>query len=63
MNEHHDHGHHHHRPEGQGLTAFFTNFRTYDAPIHVKVALAVRNTMIKLRMHSDCCGHLGEPGC
>ena len=65
MNEHHDHNHHHDHDHhaGQGIGAFFSNFNTYDAPLHVKLRLAWRNTMIKMRTHSDCCGHLGEPGC
>ncbi|HTE83535.1 MAG TPA: hypothetical protein VK821_02285, partial [Dehalococcoidia bacterium] len=37
--------------------------RTYDAPLHVKVALALRNNLLKLRSHSNCCSHYGEPGC
>jgi len=60
----HDHG----ENEGSGhvrpsLRASFNNFRTYDAPLGVKIALAFRNNLIKLRSHSNCCGHYGEPGC
>ena len=60
----HDHHAHDHGGHGRpSIGAFFNNFRTYDAPVHVKLALAFRNTLIKIRTHSDCCGHGGEPGC
>jgi hypothetical protein len=60
----HDHdGHHHHHEDRPSLSALFSNFRTYEAPFHVKVRLAVRNTLIKIRTHSGCCGNHGEPGC
>jgi len=60
---HHDHDHHDDGGVRPSLGALFTNFRTYDAPFHVKLRLALRNNMIKFRTHSNCCGHLGEPGC
>jgi hypothetical protein len=57
----HDHeGGAHVRPS---LRASFNNFRSYDAPFHAKIALVFRNHLIKLRSHSSCCGHYGEPGC
>ena len=46
-----------------GLRSFFANFSTYDAPLHVKLSLAARNTAKKIRTKSDCCGNHGEPGC
>jgi hypothetical protein len=59
---------HHHdgEPEGRFVPsprAFFRNFSTYDAPFATKLSMAVRNTLIKIRTHSNCCGHPGEPGC
>jgi hypothetical protein len=45
------------------LRALIANFRDYDAPLATKIRLAWRNTAIKLRQHSNCCGHPGEPGC
>ena len=60
---HHDHDDDHGRHYRPTIRALFSNFRTYDAPVHVKLALAFRNTLIKIRTGSDCCGHLGEPGC
>jgi hypothetical protein len=45
------------------LGAFFTNWRESDLPVHRKLALTFRNYWIRLRTRSDCCGHLGEPGC
>jgi hypothetical protein len=63
MNHNHDHS------DGDGeryrpsLRALFNNFSTYDAPFHIKLALAFRNTFIKIRTHSNCCGNPGEPGC
>jgi hypothetical protein len=58
----HDHHHdeHHATPS---LRAVVNNWRTYDAPFHTKLRLAVRNTLIKIRTHSGCCGNHGEPGC
>ena len=65
MSHDHHHGHDHHHDGGfrPSIAAFFSNFQTYDAPFHVKLRLALQNTMIKIRTHSDCCGHDGEPGC
>jgi hypothetical protein len=45
------------------LRAFFTNWRESKLPFHRKLALTFRNYWIRLRTRSDCCGHLGEPGC
>ena len=42
---------------------FFANFDTYDAPFAEKVRLALRNTALKARRRSDCCGNHGQPGC
>jgi hypothetical protein len=51
-------------PTGRpSLRAFFTNWRESKLPVHRKLALTFRNNWIKLRTRSDCCGHLGEPGC
>ncbi|HLH25815.1 MAG TPA: hypothetical protein VK066_25130 [Chloroflexota bacterium] len=45
------------------LRALIANFHDYDAPLSTKLRLALRNTAIKLRQRSSCCGHPGEPGC
>ena len=45
------------------LRALIANFREYDAPLTTKIRMALRNTGIKIRQRSDCCGHPGEPGC
>lgn len=42
---------------------FVNNFRTYDAPLAVKIRLFVKNQAIKARKGSGCCGNHGEPGC
>jgi hypothetical protein len=52
-----------HSHSGPSPRAFFTNFRTYDAPFMTKLRLAVRNNVTKIRTKSSCCGHPGEPGC
>ena len=39
------------------------NFRDYDAPLAEKVRLVVANNLTKIRTHSSCCGHHGQPGC
>ncbi len=43
--------------------ALVANWRDYDAPVHTKLRLALRNNWTKIRTRSDCCGNLGEPGC
>lgn len=48
---------------GPSLRALVTNFRDYDADFLTKVRLSVSNTMTKVRTHSSCCGHPGQPGC
>ncbi len=60
MSQDHHHDDEHVRPN---LGSLFNNFRTYDAPFHVKLRLAFRNTLIKIRSGSSCCGNYGEPGC
>jgi hypothetical protein len=42
---------------------FFTNWRTYDAPVTTKLVLAVRNRLRATFSRGQCCGHLGQPGC
>jgi len=42
---------------------FFTNWSTSPLPFREKLRVATRNTLIKLRTGSACCGHPGEPGC
>jgi hypothetical protein len=32
-------------------------------PVGRKAKLLLRNTWLKLRTRSDCCGNYGEPGC
>ena len=43
--------------------AFFTNFRSYDAPLGEKLRLAFANNLKKIKTRSNCCGNLGQPGC
>ncbi len=45
------------------LGMFFTNWREYDAPLHTKLRLTVRNRVKATFSRAQCCGHLGEPGC
>ncbi len=61
----HDAREHYHGDDSPvpSLRAVFNNWRTYDAPFHVKLRLSFRNTLIKIRTQSDCCGNHGEPGC
>jgi hypothetical protein len=63
MSHEHNGAHHHHDRPRPSIRALFNNFRTYDAPFHEKLALAFRNTLIKIQTRSDCCGHPGQPGC
>jgi hypothetical protein len=44
------------------ISAFFTNM-SVPMPIHRKLYLVIRNTMIKIVKRQGCCGHHGEPGC
>ncbi|MGQ0668735.1 MAG: hypothetical protein ACT4PO_03510 [Actinomycetota bacterium] len=45
------------------VRAFFTNWRTFDAPLVTKLRLGVRNRVRATFSHRQCCGHPGEPGC
>ncbi|HEX9854534.1 MAG TPA: hypothetical protein VGC47_04410 [Acidimicrobiia bacterium] len=42
---------------------FFDNWSTYEASTAKKLRLSLKNTGIKLRTGSACCGNHGEPGC
>jgi len=49
---------------GRGsLRGVITNWREYDGSTLEKLRLYARNSWIKLRTRSSCCGHHGEPGC
>jgi hypothetical protein len=39
------------------------NWRSFEAPTSVKVRLVVKNSLVKVRKLSHCCGNYGEPGC
>lgn len=41
----------------------FRNFRDSDLPLLEKVRLTIKNTSIKVKNRSNCCGNHGEPGC
>jgi hypothetical protein len=45
------------------LRALVMNFHEYDAGFLTKARLSVTNTWTKVRTHSSCCGHPGQPGC
>ncbi|HUV45214.1 MAG TPA: hypothetical protein VMW13_10355 [Dehalococcoidales bacterium] len=44
------------------LNAFFTNMSA-PMPLHRKLYLLLRNSLIKAWKRQSCCGHPGEPGC
>ena len=48
--------------EGPSPSAFMNNLKA-PMPIGRKLELIARNTWIKVRLHQQCCGHPGEPGC
>ena len=43
--------------------ASWRNFWRSDMPLPKRVAVAMRNNLIKARTRKQCCGNLGEPGC
>jgi hypothetical protein len=49
--------------ERPSMRTALRNFSAYDAPIGTKLRLALTNNLTKLRTHSQCCGHPGQPGC
>jgi hypothetical protein len=51
------------RELGRHVAAFFTNWHEYDAPLPTKLRLAFRNRLKATFSRTQCCGHLGEPGC
>ncbi len=44
------------------LSASWQNLRQ-PMPLGRKLRLFFRNEWTKIRTHSECCGHPGEPGC
>ncbi len=44
------------------LRGAFTNMHV-PMPLRRKLFLMARNSWIKVRTGSSCCGHPGEPGC
>ncbi|MDH4116552.1 MAG: hypothetical protein OEX04_19705 [Acidimicrobiia bacterium] len=42
---------------------FVSNWRTSDATIAEKLRMLRKNTAIKVKNRSDCCGNYGEVGC
>lgn len=61
----HEHPHSGHQDGGAppGVGTGVDNWRRSNLPFAEKLRLAARNTMIKLRNRTSCCGHHGEPGC
>ncbi len=43
--------------------ASWRNFWRSDMPFAKRVAVAMRNNLIKARTRKSCCGNFGEPGC
>ena len=44
------------------LKPFFTNM-SVPMPLHRKLHMVFRNSLIKVWKRQSCCGHPGEPGC
>jgi hypothetical protein len=42
---------------------YFNNWSRSDLSLREKLTMATRNTAIKLKNQSACCGNHGEPGC
>jgi hypothetical protein len=51
------------RPDRPSFGALISNWTTYDAPAHRKLALAMRNMGLRFVKRSNCCGNHGQPGC
>jgi hypothetical protein len=45
------------------VRAFFSNWRTSDAPLFTKLVLTLRNRTLGIVRLRGCCGHPGQPGC
>ncbi len=43
--------------------AFAQNWRTSNASFGEKLRMLAKNTAIKAKNRSDCCGNFGEVGC
>lgn len=43
--------------------SFFSNWKTYEAPIATKLWLTLRNRVRTVVTLKGCCGHAGQPGC
>ena len=42
---------------------FSANWRSFDAPLPTKLAVAIRNRIRATFSRRQCCGNLGQPGC
>jgi len=42
---------------------YFNNWARTDLSLREKVQMSTKNTAIKLKNRSGCCGNHGEPGC
>jgi len=45
------------------LREIIDNWREHEGAFTHRLHLTMRNTWIKIRTRSDCCGNFGEPGC
>ena len=45
------------------LGALITNWQRRDLGLGVKLRMQVKNTWLRLKRRSNCCGNHGEPGC
>jgi hypothetical protein len=47
----------------QSIGNFVTNWGRDDLSFSQKLRLQLKNTWIRVRTRSNCCGNDGEPGC
>jgi hypothetical protein len=49
------------RPQTWGN--FLSNWRRDDLSLRQKLSMQLRNSWLRLKRRSNCCGNHGEPGC
>lgn len=51
------------RRDRRSLRSFFTNWQRDDLTLGQKLRMQARNTWLRVKNRSTCCGNDGEPGC
>ena len=51
------------RSSRQSFRSYFTNWQRDDLTLVEKMRMQIKNSWLRVKSRSNCCGNDGEPGC